>query len=542
MTKLLSVLLVIVIGLTAFTGCSTGDLKTKDATNAKTETAVDSSTTDIAVETNPQISKERITLTYWTQWIPSEASGIKSFADYKSYQELENMTNIHIESIFADAKTGNEQFMNMAAAGNLPDIIEGWVITVHYPGGAPKAASDGLVLKLNDYLENHMPDYKKVIDEYPFLKKQIFDDQGNIYSAATIRETDSPLMGGYIIRKDLLDKAGMETPTTIAEWETVLTKFSQMEIKYPWTGQSWTIGFFQGAFGSSSGYMVQDGKVVYGPTLYSYKEWLDVLSRWYKKNLIDKDFLEWSTSTQAPSKMLSGDAGAYFGYYLSGFRNPFKKWSEEGKNYQLVAVPHPVLKKGEKYPAYDVVYPIGAQLNTYITTKNKYPVETAKWLNLHYRTQISNLLAYGIEDVHYSMVNGYPMPMEAMIKMEEREAYLRTSGSMPGYYPINPNEKGQYEYPQQGQALEIWNKELRDSKFNLPTINLPPVTLTPEESDQLKQINDRVGVYMEDMFRKFVTGQEALSTFDLFVEQLKNMGVEDGCKIYQSALDRYNNR
>ena len=48
-----------------------------------------------------------------------------------------------------------------------------------------------------------------------------------------------------------------------------------------------------------------------------------------------------------------------------------------------------------------------------------------------------------------------------------------------------------------------------------------------------------IDTYMDETISKFVVGDLSLDQFDSFVQQLKDMGIEDCIAIEQAAYDRY---
>ena len=48
-----------------------------------------------------------------------------------------------------------------------------------------------------------------------------------------------------------------------------------------------------------------------------------------------------------------------------------------------------------------------------------------------------------------------------------------------------------------------------------------------------------IDTYMDETVSKFVVGDLSLDQFDSFVQQLKDMGLEDCIAIEQAAYDRY---
>ena len=71
---------------------------------------------------------------------------------------------------------------------------------------------------------------------------------------------------------------------------------------------------------------------------------------------------------------------------------------------------------------------------------------------------------------------------------------------------------------------------------------LPAITATPDEAEELAEMMSDVTTYLEEMFVKFITGQEPLSNFGAFQSRLQQMGIERAIAIKQAGLERYNSR
>ena len=71
---------------------------------------------------------------------------------------------------------------------------------------------------------------------------------------------------------------------------------------------------------------------------------------------------------------------------------------------------------------------------------------------------------------------------------------------------------------------------------------LPAVTATPDEAEELAEMMSDIETYVEEMFVKFITGQEPLDNFGAFQDRLKQMGIERAIEIKQAGLARYNAR
>lgn len=91
------------------------------------------------------------------------------------------------------------------------------------------------------------------------------------------------------------------------------------------------------------------------------------------------------------------------------------------------------------------------------------------------------------------------------------------------------------QFPEQVEALKTWGK-------HKGLLRMPPITPTPEESQEFASIMSEVDTYVSEMFLKFIMGQEPLIKFDEYVEQIKKMKIDKAIKIQEAALARYNSR
>ena len=105
---------------------------------------------------------------------------------------------------------------------------------------------------------------------------------------------------GLIIRKDLLDKAGLDIPVTLDDWYEALVAFKDMGIKHPISfmgtyatlAQSFASAFditlpVVGMPGMGSDFALrEDGTIQYGPAEDGYGEYLTFMHRLYELSLI----------------------------------------------------------------------------------------------------------------------------------------------------------------------------------------------------------------------------------------------------------------
>jgi putative aldouronate transport system substrate-binding protein len=260
-----------------------------------------------------------------------------------------------------------------------------------------------------------------------------------------------------------------------------------------------------------------------------------MLNKWYSEGLIDPDYLAVDRQN-FESKAISNRVGAYFGM-ANGFMGKFQGiWEQDHPDYQLMPVPPAIAPDGKKYGLH-VQSQIGND-GMAITTKNKYFKESITYFDYLYGEEGHMLAGYGIEGRSYEMVNGEPLFTDEILKNPD------------GIPPINALHKYNYsvgagpcfqtehifsqmaQYPQVAATYQTWASDL-------VKLNLTNLSSTDEEGTQLAKIMGDINTYQEEMFHKFIMGQEPLSNYDAYVERIKSMDIDTAVQIYQNMLDRY---
>lgn len=520
-------LMVVTALLGSVVGCSTKDVNTSKAGTGE--------------------GGELKELSYWVEMNPNVVPVAQNLNEVEYFKQLEERTGVKVNFLHPPVGQGAEQFKLLIASRNdLPDVIEtGWLTA--YPGGPEKAIKDGIIIPLNDLIDEYAPNYKKVLEQDPELMKQAKTDSGTIYGFHAINIGPNRAFSGLILRQDWLDDLGLENPTTIAEWETLLTKFKEEKgAQYPLSlGLAELKGgnLFNTAFKiGESFYLDENGKVQYGPLKQEYKEYLTLLNDWYKKGLIDPDFAS-IDSKAVDSNILNGKSGATFGYVGGDIGRWMKAATDP--NFKLIGAHNPVMNKGEK-PMFlgEFTHKIRGG-SVAITTAAKDPAAIAKWLDYRYTDEGTTLKNYGIEGLTYEMVDGVETYTDLIMNNPDGLAignamgkYLQVNYPGPGLCELPNYTRQYYRLEEQRKTAEILNQYADYASQYV----LPPIVATPEESKEQATILAEVNTYLEEKFIGFVVGVEPLDKFDEFVEGLKGLGIEKVIEIKQAGVDRYNAR
>lgn len=481
-------------------------------------------------------SGDNATVTYWSEFSGVMETGAQSFADLPCMQELMKRTGVNIEFIHPSSTDYAEQFNLMIASGEYPDIIEYGIYS--YPGGPQAAIDDGVIIPLNDVIKKYCPNLRKYLKENPEIDKAIKTDNGDYFCFPAIYNDDYlQVYGGMIARKDLLDQLGMENPETIDEWTEMLRGFKKLGVESPLISTPGNLFAIIQAYGIIQGNYIEDGKVKTGVLDPRYKEAVQLLHDWYQEGLIEPN-LAMVDGKMVKQNMISGTSAVGYGNTGGGI-GAWMSANKDNPTYNLTALKYPVLKKGDTAFYGQREYPAALSLTASISTQCKNIEAAAKVLDYAYSEEGILLFNFGIEGESYEMIDGYPTYTEKVTNNENGadmgtmiQYYARPNGIGPSIRDRRYMEQFA-ALPQQKESIEVWNQT--QAKEHM----MPQVTLTAEENEKITNIKNDIDTYKSQMFLKYVTGVEDMSTFDSFVSKLKDMGIEEVISVYQDAYDRY---
>lgn len=547
--KRITALLLAVIMMTALVGCGEKDSQQDKENEKVTGNATKTDSTDKGnqdqdtKDSNNSVEvKEPISLTYWSNMNKSAASVVKDLGELEMFKELEKQTGVTVEFLHPPADQAKEQFNLMIASRELPDVIVyNWL---SYPGGPENAIDDGIIIPINDLLDSSAPNLASVLKDNPDVDKQVRTDSGTAYGFPALTLGDYNTFGGLIMRQDWLDDLGLDVPETMDEWTNVLRKFrDEKGATAPFTSKLWYLQnkpLFMGAYGVGYDFYMDNGTVKYGPMEEGYREYLTTFNTWYEEGLLDPDFASIDGAT-VDSQILNDKTGAFFGYIGGGIGKYLDATTSE--EFDLVAVQYPVVNKGDE-PEFVMVTNKFRNFTAAITTACENPEEVAAWLDYMYSEEGHMLKNFGLEGLTYTVENGEAVYTDLIMNNPDG---LAMSNALAKYMQANYPAPGMdddryleqyYVHQQQKDALGTYAMYAD----NASNVLLPPVTATPDESDELASLYAEIKTYKEEMELKFIMGIEPMENFDRYVEQLKSMQVERVIELKQAALDRYNNR
>lgn len=565
--KLLSLILVslLIVGLLTSCGEKTNSKNEvdnssidKEDQNDSQETASESPQTDVTavngninLQTYP-ITEEKITLTLWYP-MGGSMGELADFNDAEFFQWYEEKTNIHIEFIVPASGTETDAFNLLFSSGDMPDMMYTQPAYHKYRGGQDKAIDDGFFVDLRDYMDC-APNYMSWVNngEESGLKRAAYSDTGKMYGMWGIWKTmNEKAMGesGLAIRKDFLDKVNKDIPTTYDEWYDVLKAFrDELNIEAPlYTSQYGidTTGELMAGYGTAPYFYNKDGKVMFGPLDDEYKEYLELLHKWYMEGLLDQDFpTRSSTGISADNDMILNDKVGALVDWATRLSDTYISRGATNEDYWLVAVEQPVKENGPT-PKYRRV--VGDDLmNEYcmvFSADSEYIEEAIRWTDGFYAEDVYLNANYGLESqegvVWYKAEDGHRIG-DYDFRFNNPNG-LSSATVLVKYWVKNPPvrvEAAQIEQADENKqsAYATWSKY--DAEWWMPS----RITMTSEEATTFSSLYTDIETYVQECNVKFITGNMSLDTYDAYRETLRQMGIEEAIAIQQAALDRYYKR
>ncbi len=353
---------------------------------------------------------------------------------------------------------------------------------------------------------------------------------------------------GPIVRKDWLDKLGLQPPKTVDDWHTMLKAFKEGDPNGNGKADEFGLAPVSSpmmetllyGMGMGNEWFQVDGKVKYTPIDPLYKDYLQVMAQWYKEGLIDPDFLVSDVNTQN-ARIANGTLGV-FENYLSSFTTYEAAAKVNDPNAKFIGIQYPTMNAGEKPLLSQQVGLVDRITGMAITVNNKHLEETVKWLDYLYTEEGQQLVNFGPEGMGYDMVDGkIELKEEVKTITKPSNDIFQSVGKYGLIFDHFPQVKTK-EYlvfttstPEQLAAAELWTTAVNKQ-------HLPGIAPLAEDAANYATKLESASTYMKEMRGKFIMGLEPLDKWDAYVAELKKFGIEEVIAILQKSLDLYNKR
>lgn len=461
--------------------------------------------------------------------------------DLPVYKEYEKLTGIRIEWDNIQVSNYQEVMRARLAAGmDLPDIVNMSML-----GDISEYGRDGLIIPQNDLIEEHAPNIKKWFETpgNEIYKVLSTSPDGNIYGVPSY-VLPQFLSMGYLWNKPWLDAVGIDRlPETQEEMLEALRAFRDQdpngngkadEIPLTPAAGAGYLNILSNQYGFEysivSQFQVDDrGQVYWAWTQPRMKDLLEFMNQLYSEGLLDKAYASdsWTETAEKVGNDVAGlitcwatFTGTYSG--LSPHGDP------DGQKPVFVNGPPIEGPYGDKY---FVRREITAGDTMAITKDCDQPETAMRWIDFVRNSEEALWLQnFGIEGVSYEMQDGKVVPLSTEEKSFS-DLLLEVGGSQPPFSHLQWDRGWELRFPDWAIA--------NDRTYYYRKPSFPQIPATKDEQEKLNALWTDLDTYRQEWYHKFITGQEPLSKFDEFVENLKRLGADEVVAVRQQQYERY---
>lgn len=474
----------------------------------------------------------------------------ETYEDNVYTRYLKDMLNIQNVNEFEEDSVSYYDIVDMAIAEkNLPDVM-----LVQGLDNLQTLVENDMIEDLTDVYEDCASARIKSIyagyDE-SVLGNVTFD--GKLMALPETNISDGPQM--LWLRKDWMDKLGLEEPKTLEDAEYIIEQFVAQNAGGVSTGN--TIGLaceneICGEKGRNYEYHLdilfakynsypqqwmkdEEGNFYYGGVQPQTKEALAKAREWYERGIIDKQFLM-RTNNNIADLIVEGKCGAFFGPWWAPNNplmealeeNPEAEWkpyllsnTEDGTTRyakQNASLQYVVVRKGYEHP--EIVMKIVSVLFDYV----RY-------------TDINN------EDfMHYYQWNVDPTARPIYINVDYSDAlnrcYNNLKLALDGKQDSNSMEMLEESYYQycleyqndpEGATVDQWaayTSRITACKILSEAQTEEIKTYYFAETDTMRSVWWKLKEMQKQAYLEIITGEKPLDSFDTFVEQWYATGGE----------------
>jgi len=499
-------------------GCSSG-------TGGKKDTAPEGAASNAVSKEGFPIVQEPIKLKMFTRIAPVNGP----FKDMPVFQDYEKMSNVQVEFIEAPTDGFQEKKNLLFASNELPDVLYRSGLT---PLEAVRYGAGGQLIPLEDLIRDYAPNLTKLMEEYPEIRAAITTPEGHIYAIPGIVTLGSARTDKKWINRAWLEKLSLQVPETTDELYDVLVAFRDQDPngngqkdEIPMTARVGLhiVTMMSGSFGMDQqfGYNINivDDKVEIWMGSERNKEMLMYLNKLYKEKLLDPEVFS-HTEAQYLAKQGSGKTGVFF----DQTNNNFLPIADQYEGMAPPAGPHGDRMQSQTSP---VPRDPGAYA---ITSENKHPEASIRWIDYFYSDEGSTLLRFGREGEHYELKDGIPYYKEEYSTSETQPKITPYAGG--GAPHLISEQVSSYINPPQVQEAQ---KKL--DPF-MPEVRYAAPMFDEKTAQEVNILRNDIDKYYEEQSTKFIAGALSFDKWEEFQSTLKKMKIDQLQQLYQDAYDK----
>lgn len=478
-------------------------------------------------------AEEKVSLTAFQYALENQNT---DFNDLWYFDMIEEQTGVHVDfRMVKDADWNTQVNLMFATPDSMDDMILRNSVDVEDYG-----VSQGLLLPLDEYLtEEIMPNYVSRLGMND-INASIPASDGKSYFIGYVIAQNVNHEPTWYINTAKLNELGLEVPTTIEEYTNVLRAFKEAGITYPLSGdvseygaESWR--YMLASFGvpinyNTFLYIDENDKVVFSGDAAGFRASMEWMHELYAEGLLDPETITQDSNTWA-NKVNNGDVGAF--NYLRLINTALTP--ETAANYTAILPP---VAEGCK-----VAVPMVMELpsaGAYLTSTNKDPVASLKWLDAQLETE-NMFVAQNGKMGEQLKVNDSGL-YEVISVPENNGLYDFVPVSMgqffgPGDYMTSNYQMAPHRIERYEDSKAYADAGVLEAKsfWYLTTLS----KMNNDDAVEAANICTEIRKFMDETMVDFIKNGVTDESFATFQNNAKSLQVERYVALYQAAYDAY---
>jgi putative aldouronate transport system substrate-binding protein len=429
--------------------------------------------------------------------------------DNKIKQAIEKAVNAKMKINWVSGNSYTDKLNVSLASGDIPDLT---YIDDPFSSVFRNAVAQGAFWDITSYIKDY-PNLSSKITQTAWDLTKMAD--GKNYGIPRPRPSEADAF--FIVRKDWLDKLGLQVPTTTDELYNVMKAFAEKDpdgngkndtvplTAYINPSDMGALGQLEQSFTGVNGkWKLQDGKLVYAALLPETRDALTFMAQAYKEKLIPEDVASMKL-TQAKDLFDSGKAGILI-----------DKAGTMSDHYNILKTVDPNFKQTDFYPVTSIngYNPKGPGFSGMLAIPKSVSEEKMKrilkmvdtWMN----DDVFNIQQYGFEGTDYTMKDG--------VKTIDTDQLQKDGG--PSFnqivYVADPYASSTKVYFP-AEVNDLYHK-IQDERAKSSVADISIGLYSETAVQELPEIDKKV----QDLKTKIILGREPIASWDSFVNELKN--------------------
>ncbi|MDY4139662.1 MAG: extracellular solute-binding protein [Eubacteriales bacterium] len=465
-----------------------------------------------------------------------------NFAEMPYYNDpntgITAQTGVHANFNQVKGSDWSTKLNLMLAAGEYPDIIQRGEINLEMYG-----VDQEILLPLDEYIDQYMPNYKAMLDADPELARSLRSSDGKMYQIGWIIPQNICLNSHLFINKTWLDNLGLEVPTTIEEYEQVLIAFrdgdadgdgdpsNEIPLGATWNSSVSSLKFYLSSWGIPFNLKYvginDDNKVYSWLQDERLREAMETLSRWYQEGLIDVEAVT-QDENAFEAKLNTGTYGSFWRWRMTAMG------TDEAVYSQYVCMLPPTVEGVQaqlwrylESPTFGAALTVGCK-----------DIEAAcRWMDAQFEWE-NMVNGYNDMKGEFWFVNDDGMtellPMsDGTRSVPGQSSYYYCPGDLYFSKFVMPSHRiEKTTYCQEYEVAGVVEKNSQDILQKL-------VTKTVDESAQIDLLYAELSKYAGETLTGFVVKGVTDEGWDTYIKTLDSLRIDEYIGIYQAAYDRY---